>query len=84
MVSSMILAYNTLADNWAERLFAEASFYIAGRVLFAILFYLAAKRFGPEKEYDLSAPMWWLLLLLSLTPLGIVAAVVMMPEPILG
>ena len=81
MVSSMILAYNTLADNWAERLFAEASFYIAGRVLFAILFYLAAKRFGPEKEYDLSAPMWWLLLLLSLTPLGIVAAVVMMPSP---
>lgn len=81
MVSSMIMAYCALADNWAERLFAEVLIYIEGRAIFAVLFYLAAKRFGPPKDYDLTASMWRLLFLLSLTPLGIVAAVVMLPSP---
>lgn len=81
MVGSMIMAYNVLADNWGEILFATVSFYVPGRILFAILFYLTAKYFGPEKDYELSPSMWRLLLLLSLTPLGIVTAVVMMTTP---
>ncbi len=80
MVSSMIMAYNALADNWAERLFADILLYVADRVGFAVLFYLAVRHFGPEKDYELSASMWRLLLLLSLTPLAIVMAVVMIPD----
>lgn len=43
---------------------------------FALVLYLCAKKFAPDKDYTLSDSMWRLLFLLTITPLGIVLAVV--------
>ena len=43
---------------------------------FALVLYLCTKKFAPDKDYTLSDSMWRLLFLLTITPLGIVLAVV--------
>lgn len=43
---------------------------------FALILYLCTRKIAPDKDYTLSDSMWRLLFLLTITPLGIVLAVV--------
>lgn len=49
---------------------------------FALLLYLCTRKIAPDKDYTLSDSMWRLLLLLTITPLGIVLAVVTLFRPV--
>lgn len=73
--STMGFAFNALVDSYA--LF-EFDIRICGRTLFWLALYLLARRYGPEKHYRLSASMWKLMILLTVTPLGIVLSVVLL------
>lgn len=49
---------------------------------FALLLYLCTRKIAPDKDYTLSDSMWRLLLLLTITPLGIVLTVVTLFRPV--
>lgn len=50
------------------------------RVLFAVLFFAATRRFAAGKDYDLTQKMWRLVLLLTFVPVGNVLSVVLLSE----
>lgn len=49
---------------------------------FALILYLCTRKIAPDKDYALSDSMWRLLFLLTITPLGIVLAVVTLFRPV--
>ena len=77
MVMSTVFAFNAVADNF---------FYIgryaawALRCLLAVLLYLATRRLRPQREYELSAALWKLMLLLTVTPVGMVLTVALLNQ----
>lgn len=68
MVASTVFSFNSLNDNFI-------GFHDWRVVLFKMLFlgamFLGVRQFAPERGYELSARMWRLLLLLTVTPLGL-------------
>ena len=48
------------------------------KMLFLGAMFLGVRQFAPERGYELSARMWRLLLLLTVTPIGIVSSVVLL------
>lgn len=85
MIASAVFAFNGLHDN------CILAFYYyhlkinnvgaGGRTLFTLLFYLTVRNHKPEQDFELSAPLWRLLLALSLPPLGIVLSLILFRSP---
>lgn len=74
MLASTIFAYNALIDNFM-------SIGSRGiRLVFAFILFILTRYFAPEKDYELTKKMWRLLLLLTMTPIGIVLSVILLSD----
>lgn len=83
MFSNTVFAFSALRDNYL--LSIDARIINRGRavtvsscysLLFSFLLSMGIRKFAPDREYRLSESMWKLLLLLTVTPFGIVLSVV--------
>lgn len=88
MLASAVLAFNGLHDNILAavvyRMCDEAwvdSEYALFRVLFVLVFYLLIRRRRLSADFELTKPLWRLLLLLTLPPLGIVLSLILFRSP---
>lgn len=89
LFSSTIFSFNALRDNYIPGLLPAAlqqvdhgfPFSRLFSLPFALALYLSTRKFAPDKDYTLSDSMWRLLLLLTITPLGIVLDVVTLFHP---
>ena len=89
MFSSTIFSFNALRDNYIPALLPETCRQIEHGFPFArlcslpftLMLYLYTRQFAPDKNDTLSDSMWRLLLLLTVTPLGIVLDVVVLFHP---
>lgn len=76
-ITSFILGNSYISDlfSWLQ---AEHGYRVSSlfTLPFTLILYLCTRKFAPDKEYTLSDSMWRLLFLLTITPLGIVLAVV--------
>ena len=77
LFGSTVFAWNAIVDNFIR---VHSDYFLAPRVLFAVLFFAATRRFAEGKEYDLAPKMWRLVLLLTLVPVGNVLSVVLLSE----
>lgn len=77
MFASTGFAFNALVDNFM-RFYFDLSIYV--RPLFWLLIYFGLRHYAPERDYELSASLWKLLLMLTLTPLGIVLSCVLLTD----
>lgn len=77
LFGSTIFAWNALVDNFIR---IHSNYFLLPRVLFAVLFFAATRRFAAGKDYDLTPKMWWLVLLLTFVPVGNVLSVVLLSE----
>lgn len=75
LIGSTIYSFSAINDNFLSVGFPA---YHYGRAVFACLFYLSVKRLAPQRPYSLAPALWGLLLLLALTPMGIVLGVVVL------
>lgn len=75
MFASTGFAFNALVDNFISSLFDKGMLI---RPLFWLILYYGIRHFAPEEDYELSPSLWKLLLVLTLTPLGIVLACVLL------
>ncbi len=76
IISCTIFACNALIDNYLTPEHMHGSVL---RLAFSIGVYLWARRFSPQKkEFELSAPLWGILLLLTAAPIGIVLCIVLL------
>ncbi len=78
MFASTALALNAFLDETTDVHFKTS---IILRLCFWCLLYLAMRRAAPPKDYELSPALWKLLLLLTLTPLGITCSLVLLISP---
>ncbi len=78
MLSGTVFALNALLDElvWAYFEYPAVRFL---RMLFAVLFYVIIRNWGPDSETELGDSKWHLMLLLTLTPIGIVLCLVLLP-----
>lgn len=79
MFASTAFSVNALIDNYITDFFQHIS-PIPFRLLFYTVFYLWLKEHAPEKDYELSPVLWKLLLSLTVTPLGIVLALILLQD----
>lgn len=77
LFGSTVFAWNAIVDNFIR---VHSDYFLVPRVLFAVLFFAATRRFAEGKEYDLAPKMWRLVLLLTLVPVGNVLSVVLLSE----
>lgn len=76
MIASTAFAFSALYDNFFDMAYCSVS-----RMVFWFVLYFIIRHHAPPKNYELSDALWKLLLLLTLTPLGIVIAVVLLQSP---
>ena len=83
--SSTVFSFNALRDNYMIDTYARLTdrefslfFLNFSSLLFSVFLYIAAAKFAPDKDYELSDGMWKLLLLLTATPIGIVLSIVIL------
>lgn len=88
MFSSTIYAFNGFWDNGVgfimhhyEKDDFYRNMYLPGRLIFAVLLYLTIRSLKVEKDFELSRPLWRLMLLLTLSPLGIMISVILFSSP---
>lgn len=88
MFASIIFAFNGFWDNgvgfFAHRYGKDdfyGNMYLPGRLIFAVLLYLTIRSLKVEKGFELSRPLWRLMLLLTLSPLGIMISVILFSSP---
>ena len=88
MFACTIFAFNGLYDNcigFAAHYSQNDSFYdnmyLIGRLLFAVFLYLSIRFRKTESNFELSAPLWRLMLSLSLPPLGIMLSLILLRSP---
>lgn len=88
MFSCTIFAFNGLYDNcigFAAHYCKIDSFYgsmyLVGRLIFTVLLYLSIRFRKTEADFELSAPLWRLMLSLSLPPLGIMLSLILLRSP---
>lgn len=79
MVASVMFALNALFDNgiWYF-MHMEWYAYFAYRVLSVTLLYMGIRHYRPERDFELSPPLWRLLLVLCIPPMGIVCSVILL------
>ncbi len=88
MFASIIFAFNGFWDNgvgfFAHRYGKDdfyGNMYLPGRLIFAVLLYLTIRSLKVEKDFELSRPLWRLMLLLTFSPLGIMVSVILFSSP---
>lgn len=81
--SCTALSLSALADNYILTLLDLPSSIVRSLclVVFWGIFYYIIRHNTPEKNYDLSPALWKLIFLLTLTPFGIVLAVIVLTAP---
>lgn len=88
MFSSTVYAFNGFWDNcvayWAhifgmDRFYADM--YLAGRLFFAVVLYLTIRFRKTDKDFELSKPLWRLMLFLTFSPIGIMFSVILLTSP---
>lgn len=88
MLASVVFAFNGFHDNCLNYFLRELpdEIYFGGslRFLLALFLYLWIRRRSPEPDFELSPTLWKLLLLLTLSPLGIELALVLLRSPFSG
>ncbi len=88
MFASTIFAFNGFYDNcvgffayyWGMDTLYD-HLYLIGRSLFALMLYLGIRMRKPEPDFELSAPLWRLMFLLTLSPLGIMLSLILLRSP---
>ena len=85
MFSSTVFAFSALRDNFLlppHNIFIERGWTLLSTTTcttaFAFALYLGIRKFAPDRDYRLSDTMWRLLLLLTITPVGIILSVVVL------
>lgn len=85
MFSCTVFAFNALYDNYIAFLAhiynmddLYGNMYLIGRLLFAVLLYLSLRFRKVDRNFELSAPLWRLMLSLSLAPLGIMFSLILL------
>ena len=75
MIASAVFSFSALLDDFStmELLKYKPMF----RAFFALVLYWTVRLFRPERDSELTPGMWKLLLLLNLTPIGIVLTLVL-------
>lgn len=88
ILASSIFAFNAFYDNglaFLAHYYGKDEFYgnmyLVGRLSFAVFLYLMIRFRRPEGEFELSPPLWRLMLMLTLTPLAILASVILLRSP---
>lgn len=88
MFSSTIYAFNGFWDNGVGFIMHHygkddfyRNMYLPGRLIFAVFLYLTIRSLKVEKDFELSRPLWRLMLLLTLSPLGIMISVILFSSP---
>lgn len=88
MFASTIYAFNGFWDNgvgFFAHYYGKDDFYgnmyLPGRLVFAVLLYLIIRSLKVEKDFELSSPLWRLMLLLTFSPLGIMVSVILLSDP---
>jgi len=86
MFSSILFAVSTIVDNWikTDGLMEFAVLNAGLRILFWFLLWKGIRRLSIRQDFELSAPMWSLVLLLTATPLGMVFNTVLLTEDSFG
>ncbi len=82
MFSSILFAVSTIVDNWIKThgMMEFAILSTGLRILFWFLLWQGIRRLSIRREFELSVPMWSLLLLLTATPLGVVFNTVLLAK----
>lgn len=78
LFSTMAFSFNGIMDNYVYIFITNAYITVGFRTFFWFFIYLILRWYSPEKDYILSEAMWKLMVLLTLTPLGIVLSVVLL------
>lgn len=88
MFSSTVYAFSGFWDNcvayWAHIFGLDpfyANLYLYGRLFFAATLYLVIRFQKTDKDFELSKPLWRLMLLLTFSPLGIMFSVILLTSP---
>ncbi len=77
LLSSVIFSWNAIVDNF---LWLYMDDNLIPRGIFAGILFFGTKFFAPEKNYELPAGMWKMLLLLILIPLCSVSSVILLTD----
>ena len=75
LICSTVLSFNALFDSYIHFISTTA------RILYWIILLIIVHKTIPSNTFDLSVTYWKLMLLLTLTPLGIVISVVVLQGP---
>ena len=88
MFSSTVYAFNGFWDNcvayWAHLFGMDqfyANMYLEGRLFFAVILYLTIRFRKTDKDFELSTPLWRLMLFLTFSPIGIMFSVILLTSP---
>lgn len=83
MLASVVLALNALYDNciwyYLDHMIQMNMLYCIGyRALLVTLLYMGVRHYRPRRDFELSPPLWRLLLLLCMPPVGIVCSLILL------
>ena len=83
MLASVMFALNALFDNcvwyFLHNVTEEYGVYYFGyRALAVILLYMGVRHYRPGRDFELSPPLWRLLLMLCIPPMGIMCALILL------
>lgn len=88
MFSSTVFAFNAFYDNSVGILFnflklesLHNYLYVAGRAFFALVLYLLLFQRRAVRDFELSAPLWRLMLTLTCFPAGILLSLILLRSP---
>ena len=88
MFSSTFFAFNAFYDNSVGILFnflklesLHNYLYVAGRAFFALVLYLLLCQRKAARDFELSAPLWRLMLTLTCFPTGILLSLILLRSP---
>lgn len=84
MFSCIVFSSNALLDNWGEWRYLSSYHFVAviniARLLFGLCIYLVIRKVALRKDFELSLPMWRLVLLLTILPVGLVFNMVLLAD----
>lgn len=88
MFSSTIYAFSGFWDNcvayWAHIFGADLFYenlYLFGRLFFAVILYVIIRFQKTDRDFELSKPLWRLMLFLTFSPIGIMLSVILLMSP---
>lgn len=88
MFSSIIYAFSGFWDNcvayWAHIFGADLFYenlYLFGRLFFAVILYVIIRFQKTDRDFELSKPLWRLMLFLTFSPIGIMLSVILLMSP---